>query len=61
LQDFFSRHEYLANHDYRLLMKGLHTVTASYHLADLVRDGLLIMRGEKRGTKYFPTEKLAKM
>jgi len=60
MREYFSRHEFLTNQEYRRLAGNVHLVTASVQLRNLVKDGLLKREGSKRGTRYFPTTALLK-
>jgi ATP-dependent DNA helicase RecG len=60
LREYFSRHESLTNTEYRRLAGTIHVVTASGQLRKLVDDGVLRKEGKKRGTRYYPTERLLK-
>jgi len=56
LKDYFTRHTYITNSEYRRLMGVPNVVTASYQLARLAEDGFLRKEGKGRGTRYFLIE-----
>jgi ATP-dependent DNA helicase RecG len=57
LRDHFTRHDTLTNSSYRLLAK-VDGRAASRELKRLEQEGLLIREGERKGTRYKPTELL---
>jgi len=60
LGEYFSRHEYLTNKDYRQIVGGVHIVTASIQLKKLVNENILIRKGKGRGMRYYPGEDFLK-
>ncbi len=58
LKDYFARHKYLTNKEYRRIVGNIPPIAASTKLRRLVEEGLLRREGERRGTRYYPTQKL---
>ncbi len=57
LKDYFRRHEYLTNKEYRRLFGAISVGEANQRLRKLVEEGILRKEGERRGTRYYPTAK----
>lgn len=55
--DILSRQGYATNQDLRQAW-GVSRSTAWQRVKEMVREGLLRQEGEKRGTRYYPTDKL---
>ncbi len=60
LREYFSRHEFLTNREYRRITGTQQSFSASIQLKRLVRDDLLQSKGRRKGTRYYPTQKLLK-
>lgn len=58
LKEYFSRHEFMKNADYRSVAGNMHRLTALKQLKDLERRGIIRSEGKGKGTRYYPDEKL---
>ncbi|MCX6601867.1 MAG: putative DNA binding domain-containing protein [bacterium] len=57
LKDYFSRHAFLTNRDLRRIIGPMSPQEASRRLQELVDSGWVERRGQRRGAKYYPTDK----
>jgi Fic family protein len=58
LREYFSRHEFMKNADFRLLAGNVHRLTALKQLKDLESRGLLRKEGKGKGTRYYASDVL---